>query len=70
MLSSMVLIHILLCSISLKLLTASSIIDTLCSKEAKSLSLYKLVQHVKEVIDSKFGVRLEEEIIFIGNFDL
>ena len=42
----------------------------IAKKEAKSLSLYKLVQHVKEVIDSKFGIRLEEEIIFIGDFDL
>jgi len=33
-------------------------------------SLYKLVQHVKEIIDSKFGIKLEEEIIFIGEFDL
>ncbi len=42
----------------------------IAKKEAKSLSLYKLVQHVKEVINSKFGIRLEEEIIFIGDFDL
>ena len=42
----------------------------IAKKEAKSLSLYKLVQHVKEVIDSKFGIKLEEEIIFIGDFDL
>ncbi len=42
----------------------------IAKKDAKSLSLYKLVQHVKEVIDSKFGIRLEEEIIFIGDFDL
>ena len=42
----------------------------IAKKEAKSLSLYKLVQHVKEIIDSKFGIKLEEEIIFIGEFDL
>ena len=42
----------------------------IAKKEAKSLSLYKLVQYVKEVVDSKFGIRLEEEIIFIGDFDL
>ncbi len=42
----------------------------IAKKEAKSLSLYKLVQHVKEVINSKFGIKLEEEIIFIGDFDL
>ncbi len=42
----------------------------IAKKEAKSLSLYKLVQHVKDVIDTKFGIKLEEEIIFIGEFDL
>ena len=42
----------------------------IAKKEAKSLALYKLVQHVKQVIDNKFGVKLEEEIIFIGEFDL
>ena len=42
----------------------------IAKKDAKSLSLYKLVQYVKEVVDSKFGIRLEEEIIFIGDFDL
>ena len=42
----------------------------IAKKEAKSLALYKLVQHVKEIIDNKFGVKLEEEIIFIGEFDL
>ncbi len=42
----------------------------IAKKDAKSLSLYKLVQHVKEIIDSKFGIKLEEEIIFIGEFDL
>ncbi len=41
----------------------------IAKKEAKSLSLYKLVQHVKQVIDTKFGIKLEEEIIFIGEFD-
>ena len=42
----------------------------IAKKDAKSLSLYKLVQYVKEVVDSKFGIKLEEEIIFIGDFDL
>tara|TARA_B100000029_G_scaffold205182_1_gene203122 strand:- start:1293 stop:2147 length:855 start_codon:yes stop_codon:yes gene_type:complete len=39
------------------------------SKGAKSLSLHKLVSHVKEVVDSKFGVSLEKEIVFVGKFD-
>ncbi len=42
----------------------------IAKKEAKSLALYKLVQHVKQVVDNKFGIKLEEEIIFIGEFDL
>ena len=42
----------------------------IAKKGAKALSLYKLVQHVKEKIDNKFSIKLEEEIIFIGEFDL
>ena len=39
------------------------------SKGASSSSLYKLVNHVKEVVDSKFGVSLQKEILFVGKFD-
>ena len=39
------------------------------SKVANSSSLYKLVNHVKEVVDSKFGVSLQKEILFVGKFD-
>ena len=35
------------------------------SKGANSSSLYKLVNHVKEVVDSKFGVSLQKEILFL-----
>ena len=38
-------------------------------KGSKSSSLYKLVNHVKDVVYSKFDVSLEKEIIFVGNFD-
>ena len=41
----------------------------IASKGAHSSSLYKLVNHVKEVVDSKYGVSLEKEILFIGKFD-
>ena len=41
----------------------------IASKGAHSSSLYRLVNHVKEVVDNKFGVSLEEEILFIGKFD-
>tara|TARA_B100001250_G_C19657548_1_gene725547 strand:- start:171 stop:1025 length:855 start_codon:yes stop_codon:yes gene_type:complete len=41
----------------------------IASKGSKSSSLYKLVNHVKDVVDTKFGILLENEIIFIGNFD-
>ncbi len=41
----------------------------IASKGARSASLYKLVNHVKEVVDTKYGVSLEKEIIFIGKFD-
>ncbi len=39
------------------------------SKGANSSSLYKLVNHVKEVVDRKFGVSLQKEILFVGKFD-
>ena len=39
------------------------------SKGANSSSLYKLVNHVKEVVDSKFGVSLQKEILIVGKFD-
>ena len=39
------------------------------SKGANSSALYKLVNHVKEVVDSKFGVSLQKEILFVGKFD-
>ena len=38
------------------------------SKDAKSKSLYKLVKFVKEEVHKKYGVLLNEEIIFIGDF--
>ena len=41
----------------------------IASKGAHSKSLYKLVNHVKEVVDSKYGVSLEKEIIFVGKFE-
>ena len=41
----------------------------IASKGAKSSSLYKLVNHVKEVVDNKYGISLEKEIIFVGKFD-
>ena len=41
----------------------------IASKGAQSSSLYRLVNHVKEVVDNKFGVSLEKEILFIGKFD-
>jgi len=39
------------------------------SKGAHSSDLYKLVDHVKETVDSKYGVSLEKEILFVGKFD-
>ena len=39
------------------------------SKGANSSSLYKLVNHVKEVVNNKFGVSLQKEILFVGKFD-
>ena len=41
----------------------------IASKGAHSSSLFRLVNHVKEVVDNKFGVSLEKEILFIGKFD-
>ena len=38
------------------------------SKGANSSALYKLVNHVKEIVDDKYGVSLEKEILFIGKF--
>ncbi len=37
-------------------------------KGAKATSLFELVQYVKDKVATKFGVILEEEIIFIGDF--
>ena len=41
----------------------------IAKRGAKALSLYKLVQYVKEKVNDKFGVMLEEEIQFIGEFN-
>ena len=37
-------------------------------KGAKAISLFNLVQYVKGKVSTKFGITLEEEIIFIGDF--
>ena len=37
-------------------------------KGAKAISLFELVQYVKDKVSTKFGIVLEEEIIFIGDF--
>ena len=37
-------------------------------KGAKAISLFNLVQYVKDKVSNKFGITLEEEIIFIGDF--
>ena len=37
-------------------------------KGAKAISLFNLVQYVKDKVSTKFGITLEEEIIFIGDF--
>ena len=37
-------------------------------KGAKAMSLFNLVQYVKDKVSNKFGITLEEEIIFIGDF--
>ncbi len=41
----------------------------IAKKGAKATSLYKFVQHVKEKVSDKYGVKLEEEIQFIGEFN-
>ena len=41
----------------------------IAKKGAKALSLYKLVQYVKEQIRDKYSIDLEEEIKFIGDFN-
>ena len=38
------------------------------SKNAKALSLYKLVNYVKEQVKHNYDIELKEEIIFIGEF--
>ena len=40
----------------------------IAEKCAKAISLFKLVQYVKDKVSTKFGITLEEEIIFIGDF--
>jgi len=41
----------------------------IASKGANAASLYKLVNHVKDVVDNKYGISLENEIVFIGKFN-
>lgn len=41
----------------------------IADKDAKSSALYKLVNFVKNDILDKYNVKLEEEIIFVGDFD-
>ena len=38
-------------------------------KGSKAVSLYNLVNHVKEKIDQKYGISLEKEILFVGDFE-
>jgi len=38
-------------------------------KGSRAISLYKLVNYVKEKVDDKYGISLEKEIIFIGEFE-
>ncbi len=40
----------------------------IAEKGAKAISLFDLVQYVKDKVSTKFGITLEEEIIFIGDF--
>ncbi len=40
----------------------------IAEKGAKAISLFNLVQYVKDKVSTKFGISLEEEIIFIGDF--
>ena len=41
----------------------------IADKDAKSSALYKLVNFVKESVFDKYRVNLQEEIIFVGDFD-
>ena len=41
----------------------------IADKNAKSSALYKLVNFVKDSVFDKFSVKLQEEIIFVGDFD-
>ena len=40
----------------------------IAEKGAKAISLFNLVKYVKDKVSTKFGITLEEEIIFIGDF--
>ena len=40
----------------------------IADKDAKSSALYKLVNFVKDTVYEKYDVRLQEEIIFVGDF--
>ena len=40
----------------------------IAEKGAKAISLFNLVQYVKDKVSTKFGITLEEEIIFVGDF--
>ena len=40
----------------------------IAEKGSKAISLFNLVQYVKDKVSTKFGITLEEEIIFIGDF--
>ena len=41
----------------------------IADKDAKSSALYKLVNFVKDSVFDKYSVKLQEEIIFVGDFD-
>ncbi len=41
----------------------------IADRDAKSSALYKLVNFVKDSVFDKYSVKLEEEIIFVGDFD-
>ena len=41
----------------------------IADKNAKSSALYKLVNFVKDSVFDKYSVKLQEEIIFVGDFD-
>ena len=41
----------------------------IADKDAKSSALYKLVNFVKDSVFDKYSVNLQEEIIFVGDFD-